>query len=291
MLWLFLCVHVLNLMFDDGLIFWFIQHDPDASILHFHMIRSILLTLVMMVWMCFKINKRCHLSWRLLIPWSFFGFILPHITYSFALEHIRIDILQPLIPFLTYEILNDRQSFALTVLFACSFYSVYTLEFNQPIVFVLLGYLASALHVCSLSTWYRMLEPRDMFVEMCWGQCIATCVFCFIWLDESTLSLHVFQAPLYEWFGYLSLSCIVVLLRYIMINRFAGDPIISIFDSLHPIVSYMYHQRYMNTYHVVGILFGCFVFVFKDWRYCIKCIIPERYGSLPCWSPTCLRVS
>lgn len=286
MLWLFLCIHLLNLAFDDGLIFWFIQHDPDASILHFHMIRSILLTIVMIISTRFRTNTTCHMSWRLLIPWSLFGFILPHITYSFALQHIRIDILQPLIPFLTYETLNDRQTSALLVLFGCSLYSVYTLEFDQPIVFVLVGYVASALHVCSLVLWYRMLKPRDMFMEMVWGQSVAALVFALIWFDESTLSLHVFEAPLYEWMVYLLLSCVVVVLRYVMINRFAGDPIISVFDSLHPIVSYIYHQRYMNAYHVLGILFGCFVFVFKDWRYCTRCIIQERCGSLPCWSPT-----
>lgn len=277
MLLLFLFIHLVNIGIDDVLLTWFVQHDPDASIIHFHMVRSILITVGMFLIHTIQRKRlRYHQTFGWLIKWTLLGFVLPHITYTWAIQHVRIDILQPLIPFLAHPS-NTKQRVALILFFSCSLVTVSQLTFTQPIIFVVTGYIASGIHVLSLSTWYKMLENRDMFTEMCIGQLLATAIFSFIWLDESTSSLNIFQTPIYEWFTYLLLSCIIVVLRYTMINQFRGNTIITVFECLHPIITHTTH-----TPQSIGIFIGSFIFLYKDDSTVIRCI-QERYGVLPCW--------
>lgn len=272
MLWTFLILQILVVFFDNMLILWFINKDPDASIIHYHMIRSILVFTAMILVKGFKRPRKRKILWW--IKWTLCGFVLPHITYAYTIKYVDIGILLPYIPYLSHRA-NDTQRVALILLFGMSLYQTVFIRFTEPILFETAGLIAGCVHVLSLTSWYKSLEDCDMFAEMCVGQFFASLLFSLIWFDESTSSLEVFHSSIYVWFGYLLLSCIVVVLKYIMINRFSGDTIITIFECLHPIAT--------NTYRwdALGILFAAFIFLYKDLQIPSRCTTRERSGAQP----------
>ena len=161
-----LCLAAIGHAAWDNVLHWMVLNDPDASIVHMHWLRSVILAVSL--WCVGRRQPLPDKHWWWWIRFSLFGFTIPTLLYTACVAWTGYRIIlggQPFIPLLvagvTKKDWSTRRCLALTISLTGTL-SIWLFEpWNQhddELWAVWFATLATLGHVIALTIWFSMMQ-------------------------------------------------------------------------------------------------------------------------------------
>jgi len=276
-----LCVAAIGHAAWDNVLHWMVQNDPDASILHMHWLRSVVLAFCLLATGRQQPLPSRHWWWW--IRFSLLGFTIPTLLYTATVAWTGYRIIlggQPFIPLLVAWTCRQPWTTQRCLAITVSLFGTASIWISNPwkkhddeLWAVWFATLATAGHVLALSAWFSMMQQiRASTLAAVRRGAILNVVIMFLgtvlWTPQ-----HLQAAYMTRWDAWASIlaACAVASgCKYWVIAK-AVDSLqldtVAIFECVHPIVTLcveVVHAHDIFEYNdlvaLICFVFGCVLY-------------------------------
>lgn len=265
----------------DHVLHWMVQNDPDASILHMHWLRSVILTLCL-----YSAGKRQTVPTKPIWWWirfSLAGFTIPTLLYTATVTWTGYRIIlggQPFIPLLVALAIGQQMNTARCLALTVSLYGTLCIWWSAPwnrrddeLWAVWFATVATMGHVTALAAWFSMMQGvRAHTLAAVRRAAMINVVLLFfgtvVWTPQHLQAAYMTRWDTWIWI--LTAGAVASGCKYWVIAM-AVDTLeldtVAIFECVHPIATLAAelvqsndHFEYSDIIALTCFVFGCILY-------------------------------